>query len=163
MAGRPLDRIIGIAKAAGYLKGFPETIDHETAMRLPPGEVMIVATGGQGEANAALGRIAAGNHIIKLAEGDLVLFSSKQIPGNEVAIGRIQNSSPRNVPIVTRSRRRPVSASGAASCAVTNGLGREPDPGHGERRHLDSRRALHWRKGCPVHSSVERRCRAARA
>jgi ribonuclease J len=52
---------------------------------------MIVATGGQGEPRAALNRIAEGNHQIKLGKGDTVLFSSRQIPGNEVAIGRIMN------------------------------------------------------------------------
>src|SRR3546814_17283657 len=40
---------------------------------------------------AALGRIAGNNHPIKLTAGDTVVFSSKQIPGNEIAIGRIQN------------------------------------------------------------------------
>ena len=52
---------------------------------------MIIATGGQGESRAALARIAFDSHKIKLDEGDLVVFSSKQIPGNEIAIGRIQN------------------------------------------------------------------------
>ena len=49
-------------------------------MRLPRSEVLIIATGGQGEPRAALARIAFGNHELKLAEGDTVIFSSKQIP-----------------------------------------------------------------------------------
>jgi ribonuclease J len=53
--------------------------------------VLIIATGGQGEPRAALGRIAFGQHKLKLSEGDTVVFSSKQIPGNEIAIGRIMN------------------------------------------------------------------------
>jgi ribonuclease J len=92
VAGRSLDRILRVAKSVGYLKDFPQVVDFDEAMRLPPNEVMIVATGGQGEARAALARIASGQHQIKLSAGDLVIFSSKQIPGNEVAIGRIQNS-----------------------------------------------------------------------
>jgi ribonuclease J len=91
LAGRSLDRIVRVAKATGYLKDFPETVDFETAMRLPRGTVLIVATGGQGEARAALSRIAEKSHPIRLEEGDRVIFSSKQIPGNEVAIGRIMN------------------------------------------------------------------------
>ncbi len=63
-----------------------------TAMRLPKREVMIIATGGQGEPRAALGRIACDNHDLKIGEGDTVVFSSKQIPGNEIAIGRIMNA-----------------------------------------------------------------------
>ena len=54
--------------------------------------MLIIATGGQGEPRAALGRIAFGKHELKLAEGDTVIFSSKQIPGNEIAIGRIMNA-----------------------------------------------------------------------
>ncbi len=91
VTGRSLDRILRVARATGYLKDFPETVDMDAAMRMPRGKVLIVATGGQGEPRAALARIADGSHPIKLAEGDTVVFSSKQIPGNEVAIGRIQN------------------------------------------------------------------------
>jgi ribonuclease J len=54
VAGRSLDRIIGVAKASGYLKGFPETVSMDEAMDLPRGEVLVMATGGQGEARAAL-------------------------------------------------------------------------------------------------------------
>ncbi len=92
VSGRSLDRIIRVAKSSGYLKDFPPTIDVEEAMKLPRREVMIIATGGQGEARAALSRIAFDSHPIKLSDGDTVVFSSKQIPGNELAIGRIQNA-----------------------------------------------------------------------
>lgn len=92
VAGRSLDRILKIAQATGYLLDFPPTISFEEAMRLPRRDVLIVATGGQGEPRAALGRIAAGNHELKLVEGDTVIFSSKVIPGNEIAIGRIMNA-----------------------------------------------------------------------
>jgi ribonuclease J len=91
VAGRSLDRIIGVAKASGYLKDFPETVHMDDAMDLPRGQVLVMATGGQGEARAALARIAGDTHPIKLEKGDAVLFSSRQIPGNEIAIGRIQN------------------------------------------------------------------------
>ncbi len=92
VAGRSLDRIITNAKAAGYLRSMPRTIDWDEAMRLPRDKVMIIATGGQGEPRAALSRIAGQSHPIKLEAGDSVVFSSKQIPGNEVAIGRIMNA-----------------------------------------------------------------------
>jgi len=102
VAGRSLDRIITTAKASGYLKDLPETINFDTAMKLPRGDVLIVATGGQGEPRAALSRIAEDTHPIKLESGDVVLFSSRQIPGNEIAIGRIQNRlADRGVTLVT--------------------------------------------------------------
>jgi ribonuclease J len=91
VAGRSLDRILRVAKQCGYLADFPDTVDPDTAMRLPRDKVLIIATGGQGEARAALARVADGTHPISLEAGDTVIFSSKQIPGNEVAIGRIQN------------------------------------------------------------------------
>ncbi len=91
LAGRSLDRITRVAKATGYLKELPPTVDWETAMKLPRNQVLIVATGGQGEARAALNRVSEGTHPIKLDRGDMVVFSSKQIPGNEKAIGDIQN------------------------------------------------------------------------
>ncbi|HEY0164452.1 MAG TPA: ribonuclease J, partial [Sphingomicrobium sp.] len=91
VAGRSLDRIIRVAKATGYLRDFPEPVRFDEAMRLPRNEVLIIATGGQGEPRAALGRIAGGTHEIKLAAGDTIIFSSRIIPGNEVAIGRIMN------------------------------------------------------------------------
>lgn len=91
VAGRSLDRIISVSQANGYLKNLPPIVDFETAMKLPRNKVLIISTGGQGEPRAALARIAADVHQIKLDEGDWVLFSSRQIPGNEMAIGRIQN------------------------------------------------------------------------
>ncbi|MEM9084641.1 MAG: ribonuclease J [Pseudomonadota bacterium] len=91
VAGRSLDRIIEVAQDNGYLEDFPEPVDFDTAMRLPRGEVLILATGGQGEPRAALSRIADDNHPLELVSGDVVLFSSRQIPGNEIAIGKVQN------------------------------------------------------------------------
>jgi ribonuclease J len=102
VAGRSLDRIIEVAQDNGYLEDFPETVDFDTAMGLPRGEVLILATGGQGEPRAALSRIADGNHPLELASGDVVLFSSRQIPGNEIAIGKVQNQlAARGITMVT--------------------------------------------------------------
>ncbi|WP_206243143.1 ribonuclease J [Novosphingobium terrae] len=101
-SGRSLDRIIASAKACGYLNDLPDLIDADHAMDLPRGEVLIVATGGQGEPRAALARIADDNHPIKLDKGDVVLFSSRQIPGNEIPIGKIQNQlAAKGISIVT--------------------------------------------------------------
>jgi ribonuclease J len=112
MAGRSLDRIVRVAKSTGYLQDFPETIDFDTAMRLPRKEVLVMATGGQGEQRAALGRIALGNHDIKLTEGDTVIFSSKIIPGNEAAIGRIMNALSDLGVIIVTERQAHVHVSG---------------------------------------------------
>ena len=62
VAGRSLDRIIRAAQSTGYLLDLPELVDFTEAMRLPRGEVLILATGGQGEPRAALARVAAHQH-----------------------------------------------------------------------------------------------------
>jgi len=141
VAGRSLDRIISTARACGYLKDFPETVDWDAAMALPPGEVLIIATGGQGEPRAALARIAEGSHPIKLGLGDTVIFSSKQIPGNEIAIGRVQNAlSARGVVMVT-DRQAAVHVSGHPGRPELTAMYGwiRPDmliPVHGEHRHM---------------------------
>jgi ribonuclease J len=141
VAGRSLDRILRVARSVGYLTDFPETIDFETAMSLPKRDVMIIGTGGQGENRAALARIAFDQHRIKLSEGDLVVFSSKQIPGNEIAIGRIQNElAARGIRMIT-DRQANVHVSGhpgRPELAAMYGWIR-PEiivPVHGEMRHL---------------------------
>ena len=141
VAGRSLDRIIGVAKASGYLKDFPETVSVDEAMDLPRGEVLVLATGGQGEARAALARIAGDTHPIKLDKGDAVLFSSRQIPGNEIAIGRIQNIlAEKGVEILT-DRQGMIHVSGHPGrpelAALYSWI--KPEmlvPVHGEMRHM---------------------------
>ena len=97
-----------MSKSVGYLTDFPDTIDFDAAMRLPRRDVMIIATGGQGEYRAALARIAFDQHKLKLDRGDLVIFSSKQIPGNEIAIGRIQNEFGQGIDIITTAGSDPL-------------------------------------------------------
>ncbi|MBA4754345.1 MAG: ribonuclease J [Sphingobium sp.] len=154
VAGRSLDRIIGMAKASGYLKDFPPTVDWDDAMKLPRDEVMIIATGGQGEARAALARIAFDSHPIKLTDGDLVVFSSKQIPGNEIAIGRIQNAlAAKNIVMVT-DRQAEVHVSGHPGRPELEAMYRwiRPEillPVHGERRHMAEQARLGLATGIP--------------
>ncbi|MFM9976909.1 MAG: ribonuclease J [Sphingomonadaceae bacterium] len=141
VAGRSLDRIIGAAQTHGYLKDLPATIDFDAAMRLPGNQVLVIATGGQGEARAALARIATDSHPIKLGEGDTVIFSSKQIPGNEIAIGRIQNALARKNVIMVTEKQAHVHVSGHPGrpelAAMYDWI--RPEilvPVHGERRHM---------------------------
>jgi len=141
IAGRSLDRIIAAGKASGYLKDFPEIIDFDHAMNLPRGEVMIVATGGQGEPRAALARIAEGNHPIALEEGDVVLFSSREIPGNEIAIGRIQNILAGRGVVLVSGKQSPIHVSGHPGRPELEALYSwiRPQvlvPVHGEVRHM---------------------------
>jgi ribonuclease J len=141
VAGRSLDRIIEVAQDNGYLADFPKPVDFDTAMGLPRGEVLIVATGGQGEPRAALGRMAENNHPIELTAGDVVLFSSRQIPGNEIPIGKIQNQlAARGIQMVT-DRQAFIHVSGHPGRPELEALYEwlQPEilvPVHGEMRHM---------------------------
>jgi ribonuclease J len=153
-AGRSLNRIIEASQSTGYLKNMPETIDMELVDGLPRNKVMVVATGGQGEARAALARIAAGNHPVKLEEGDTVIFSSKQIPGNEVAIGVIMNQLARKNILTVTEKQAHVHVSGHPGrpelAALYDWI--RPDilvPVHGERRHMAEQARFGLSEGIP--------------
>jgi len=141
VAGRSLDRIIEVSQDNGYLEDFPTPVNFETAMGLPRGEVLIIATGGQGEPRAALGRMAEKSHPIELAAGDVVLFSSRQIPGNEIPIGKIQNQlAARGIQMVT-DRQAFIHVSGHPGRPELEALYEwlRPEvlvPVHGEIRHM---------------------------
>ena len=154
VAGRSLDRIIRAAQSTGYLLDLPERVDFAEAMRLPRGEVLILATGGQGEPRAALARVASEQHPIKLVEGDVVLFSSRQIPGNEIAIGRIMNQlAARGIEMVT-DRQGQIHVSGHPGRPELQALygWLQPQilvPVHGEMRHLREQARLGRAEGIP--------------
>ncbi len=155
VAGRSLDRIIDVAQANGYLADFPDTVDFDTAMALPRGEVLIIATGGQGEPRAALARIASENHPIELSKGDVVLFSSRQIPGNELAIGRIMNQlAMREITTIT-DRNDLIHVSGHPGRPELEALYGwiRPEiliPVHGEVRHMREQAKVGKEAGVPL-------------
>ena len=154
VAGRSLDRIIEVSQDNGYLADFPDPVDFDTAMRLPRGEVLIIATGGQGEPRAALARVADKNHPIELVSGDVVLFSSRQIPGNELAIGAVQNKlAERGITMVT-DRQSMIHVSGHPGRPELEALygWLRPDvlvPVHGEMRHMQEQARLGTASGIP--------------
>lgn len=154
LAGRSLDRIVRAAQANGMLSRFPQIMDFDAAMRLPPEELMIVSTGGQGEARAALARIAGDSHPLKLDAGDTVIFSSRQIPGNERAIGRIQNALARKGVIMITEKQAHVHVSGHPGRPELKAMYDwiRPDtliPVHGERRHMAEQARFGLSSGIP--------------
>ena len=160
VAGRSLDRIIEVAQDNGYLEDLPDLVDFDTAMRLPRGEVLILATGGQGEPRAALARIAEGNHPIELAAGDVVLFSSRQIPGNEIAIGRVQNQLAARGIVMVTDRQSAIHVSGHPGRPELEALygWLRPEvlvPVHGEMRHMHEQARLGLASGIP-HAVVQK-------
>ena len=93
VAGRALHRVIEVAIDTGYLPQGFKRLDQDQFSYLNRDDVVLLCTGSQGEQRAALARIAEEEHPeISLDKGDLVIFSSRTIPGNEKAVGRIQNN-----------------------------------------------------------------------
>lgn len=155
VAGRSLDRIIEVSQDNGYLADFPDTVDFDTAMGLPRGEVLIIATGGQGEPRAALARIADKNHPIDLVAGDVVLFSSRQIPGNELAIGRVQNQLAERGIVMVTDRQSPIHVSGHPGRPELEALyswirPKVLVPVHGEMRHMAEQARVGRAAGIPA-------------
>ncbi|MBV8971754.1 MAG: ribonuclease J [Sphingomonadaceae bacterium] len=155
LVGRSMDRIYKVAKATGYLADFPPPVPFEVAAKLPPEKLLIACTGAQGEPAAALSRIAAGTHPhLKLDRGDCVIYSSKEIPGNELAIGAVQNAlATRGVDIVTE-RQAHVHVSGHPGRPELEAMYGwiRPEiaiPVHGERRHMEAHAKLALAVGVP--------------
>lgn len=92
LAGRSMHRITAAAKHVGMLQDVKPFLSDEEARVWPADQILYLCTGSQGEARAALSRVADGTHpTVKLGLGDHCIFSSRQIPGNELAIGRLQD------------------------------------------------------------------------
>jgi ribonuclease J len=93
LVGRSLRNLDAAARECGYLRGVAEFVPEDEAGSVPDDNLVILVTGSQGEPRSALARIAADTHPnIALGEGDTVVFSSRVIPGNERAIGLVQDN-----------------------------------------------------------------------
>src|SRR5437763_14657682 len=91
LLGRSLQQNVRLALDMGYLRCPPDLfVDPEAADHVGPRELAVVCTGAQGETHSALSRIALGEHpAVKLEKGDLVILSSRSIPGNERAVANL--------------------------------------------------------------------------
>jgi len=103
LVGRSMQKMVSTARETGYLKDFPRVLDETEVADMPAHKVLYLCTGSQGEPRAALARIANKSHPhVELGEGDAVIFSSRVIPGNELAIAEIQNQlAARGVALLT--------------------------------------------------------------
>jgi ribonuclease J len=142
LVGRSMRRMIDAAREVGYLDDAPTFLDEREAGELPPENVLFLSTGCQGEPRSALTRIAAGQHPnVSVEKGDVVVFSSRIIPGNEKAIGRVQNQLvQRGVEVVTEEDHFVHVSGHPARNEMAAMYGwirpRIAVPVHGEARHL---------------------------
>ena len=153
IAGRAMRNTIEAARACGMLNDSGRLLDEEEFGYLPPDKVMLLCTGSQGEPRAAIARIAEDIHPhVSLEEGDLVIFSSKTIPGNEKEVSRVLNNLARlEIDVVT----------GDDDLVHSSGHPRQGElallydwvrpkaliPMHGEPRHLRAHRDFAQSKG----------------
>src|SRR5262245_10521524 len=158
LSGRALQRMVEAAQECGYLLDFPPCIPEQQAGWLPRDKVVFICTGSQGEPRASMAKLAMGEHRdLVLEEGDTAIFSSRIIPGNEHAVGRLHNAlMARGVEVITDS---------SADIHVSGHPAREElvrvyqwvrpriaVPVHGELRHMMEHAAL--ARGCQVPETV---------
>jgi len=92
LVGRSLRNMDASARECGYLKGLPPFLTEDDIDDVSDDHILMIVTGSQGEPRSALSRIAMDTHPrVALGEGDTVIFSSRMIPGNERAIGTVQD------------------------------------------------------------------------
>jgi len=148
VVGRALNRTIDAAREVGYLKDIPDFVSESDVGLMPRENLVIICTGSQGEPRAAMSRIAAGAHeTVALERGDTVVYSSRQIPGNEPAIAKVQDMLIRRGILLVTDEDAPVHVSGHPArdeLVELYGLVRPKIaiPVHGTARHLQAHAKL---------------------
>ena len=143
LVGRSMIRMAAAAMSVGLLDDVAPFVSDSDARHFPPDKILYLCTGSQGEARAALSRIADGTHShVKLGAGDSCVFSSRIIPGNEVPIRNLQNKlADRGVRLYTERDHPGIHVSGHPCREELKEMYRWARPRiavptHGERRHL---------------------------
>ncbi|UWP94287.1 ribonuclease J [Aliiroseovarius crassostreae] len=141
LLGRAMRRMIQAGVETGVLGDFPKTVTAEDARDIPRENLMLIVTGSQGERRAASAQLSRGKYLgMSLKEGDMFLFSSKTIPGNERGVGRIMNAfSEMAVDVIAESDLYHVSGHANRPDLLRTHEIFDPQmviPMHGEHRHL---------------------------
>ncbi len=134
-------------------RSLPPFLTEDDIDDVPDDNVLILITGSQGEPRSALARVAHDNHpFVSLGEGDTVIFSSRVIPGNERAIGTVQDNLVRRGVRLMTDHDHVVHVSGHPARDELRRLYRLVKPRyavpvHGEWRHLSAHAALAREEG----------------
>jgi len=148
IVGRSLRNLEAAARECGYLQGVPPFLGEDDIADIPDDNLLILITGSQGEARSALTRVALDTHPrVALGEGDTVLYSSRVIPGNERAIGTVQDNLVRRGVNLMTDADHLVHVSGHPARDELRRLYRLVKPRfsvpvHGEWRHLSAHAGL---------------------
>jgi ribonuclease J len=156
LAGRSMHRITAAAKHVGLFPEVDRILSEDEARHWPADEILYLCTGSQGEDRAALSRVANGTHpFIKLGLGDHCIFSSRVIPGNELAIADLQDRlADRGVRLYTEKDHPSIHVSGHPCRDEIRQMyawarPRISVPTHGMRRHLMEHAAFARELGTP--------------
>ncbi|MBU6498080.1 MAG: ribonuclease J, partial [Rhodospirillales bacterium] len=155
VVGRSLRNLDAAARECGYLKGIAPFLGEDAANDIEDDRLLILVTGSQGEPRSALARIALDSHPrIALGEGDTVVFSSRVIPGNERAIGTVQDNLVRRGVRLMTDTDHMIHVSGHPARDELRKLYRLVRPRfsvpvHGEWRHLSAHAELAQEAGVP--------------
>lgn len=153
--GRAMRRAIDVATELGMFEGMPEFLDEEAYGYLPREKVVALMTGSQGEPRAALAKVASGEHRnIALSPDDIVIFSSRTIPGNEKSVGTVVNGLAKQGASILTDRDALVHVSGHPRRGelVQMYQAVKPQiaiPVHGERLHLATHARFAKAQGVP--------------
>ena len=140
--GRAMNNMINYGKESGILKDFPDILSIRDAKLIPKNHLLVLASGSQGEPRAASAQLARDGYMgFTIGKGDVFLFSSKTIPGNELRVSYIIDNLERNGVEVIEDKNGLYHVSGHANkpdLKIFHEL-ISPDlliPMHGEYRHL---------------------------
>jgi ribonuclease J len=157
VVGRSMRKNLNIARNLGYLS-IPDDaiVPPKDAMELPPGRVLVLCTGSQGEPMSALTRIAYDDHAnVSVERGDTVIISAKPVPGNELRVHDAINRLARAGAEVLHQEIAPVHVSGHACSEELRTMlsllrPRTVMPIHGEYRMLAAHAQLAREAGVPA-------------
>jgi len=161
VAGRSLERNMDITHTLNRLNVPAGTmVDIKQIAGVPDAELLIIATGSQGESRAALARLAHGRFKgVTIGQGDVVIFSSSNIPGNERIIAGLYNHIYRRGARIMHARQAPLHVSGHAQAHELKMMMQLTRPKffypvHGEYRNLIEHRDLGVATGIPFEHTI---------
>jgi len=158
LLGRSLQKILDSAKENNLLLGFNNILTEKEAEMISEDDLVVICTGSQGETRAALSRLVEGKHkCFRLDKNDTVIFSSREIPGNEKRINQIKSVVSRSGCTLLDDSNAKVHVSGHPSRYELKQMYDWilPDlliPIHGEYRHLNEH--IKFSKKCGIKNQL---------
>jgi ribonuclease J len=161
VVGRSMRKNLNIARSLGYLTVADDTLIRPAELDdYPPGKVLVLCTGSQGEPLSALTRIAYNDHsAVRVDRGDTVIISAKPVPGNELRVHDTINQLARAGAEILHQEIAPVHVSGHGNSEEIRTVlalvrPRGVMPVHGEFRMLAAQAKMAGEAGVPAASIV---------